>query len=666
MKQDGVWSVLLGVAIFLTIRTAALALLALGCAFGQSPSVPAAFQATYTEMQNDVASFQSTVNSQWNGQASNVLWSGGLLAANANNGLVNLHDTTGTLVELKALHALGVRSVVVNIALPILNEDFYTFNGDPEDFQSMVNVYANLADQIHQLGMKMIVESAQMYTGYFTAGSGFNLSGYYATLSDSEFVAARVKNILTVAQQVGPDYINLNSEPDTELQISGRSSLYGSASAYAAMNQSIISQLRAAGVTIPIGAGIGTWLHNGNASDWVTALLSTDISFLDLHVYPLNLNFLPNLITYADMAVKAGKPVGMAQVWDLKESTAEFQSGLGQLSSVETLYGRDPFSFWQPLDQAFLTALAGFANWKNILYVSPFWTHYFWSYLDYDQVATLPAEQVTTMENQAANAALSANQTTGTATTYSNLIGGIVQIPAVSAAHYLAGPVAPNSIVSIFGSNLANGIGTAASLPLPTKLSGATATIRDSSGQQEALPFFFVSPNQINAAIPGGLSSGIAIITFSNQGTQVAGSNVLVASVAPGVFTANQNGKGVPIGVVVTNHANGTQSSVNVYQGSSVGNYTPAPIDLGGSSDQSVLVVYGTGIRGVSSLSKVTAAIGTASAPAQFAGASDPAHFIGLDQVNIALPHSLAGAGQVNLTLTVEGVAAPPVTLDFE
>jgi uncharacterized protein (TIGR03437 family) len=647
-------------------RTLALILLAGSCALAQNPPVPATYQATYTELQNDLNSFNATITSQWNGKSSNVLWSGELLSANANAGLILRNDTNGARLELKQLHALGLRSVVVNIASPILNEDFYTFNGDPGDFQPMVAYYANLANQIHKLGLKMVVESAIMFTGSFSAGSGFNLTGYYASLSDNEFVAARVKNILTIAQQVGPDYINLNSEPDTDAFLSGKTSLYGTPAAFAAMNQTIISQLRGAGVTIPLGAGVGTWLDNGAA--WVTALLKTGIDFLDLHVYPVNFNCLPALITYADMAKQAGKPVGIAEAWLLKESDSEFQNPAPGTSVAggAALYARDPFSFWAPLDQAFLTDLHNFANWKGLLYVSPFWSKYFWAYLDYNVVANLSPAEVTTMENAASNAALVQNQMTGTATDYRTNTGGILQVPLVSAADFLTTPQAPNSMVTIFGSNLSTGTANATSLPLPTTLANTTATIQDSSGKQEPVPFIYVSPTQINAAIPPGLSNGVAIITISIQGTVVGGANVIVNTVAPSLFTANKNGQGAPVGVVVTANASGAESSQSTYEGKSVGNYTPAPINLGQTGEQSVLVLYGTGIRGVTSLAYISATIGNVNLPVQYAGPCDPNQFVAFDQVNLSLPQSLAGAGQVSLTLTVNGVAAPPVTLDFQ
>jgi uncharacterized protein (TIGR03437 family) len=648
-------------------RAMTLIFLAGSCAWAQIPSVPSPFQPTYTELQNYISSFDTKVTSEWNGKTSNVLWSTELDVADANSGLQVLNYGPGALMELQKLHALGLKAVTVGISMPIVNQDFYTFNGDPDDFAPMVAFYANLATQIHNLGMKMIVESDILFTGPYAVNSGFNLSGYYASLSADQYVAARVKNVLTVAQQIGPDYILLNTEPDTDLALSGQSSLFSTASEYAGMTQTIISQLKAAGVTIPLGAGVDTWLDNGNASSWVTAILNTDIDFFDLHTYPINFNYLDNLIAYTDLAQQAGKPVTISEAWLLKESDGEYTSqSTGPPSGNPTLYGRDPFSFWAPLDQAYLSDLVNFANWKGLVYISPFWTRYFWAYLNYSEVGSLTAAQVSSMAQQAASAAIGSNQTTITGLTYSNLIQGVPQANAVSAASFVRGNLAPDSMVSIFGSNLSAGTESAPSLPLPAKLDNTTASIQDSSGNKGAIPFIFVSPGQINAAIPTGLSAGGAVITISSKGTVVAQSDVTLATVAPAIFTANQNGKGVPIAVVTTAQPNGSESTVDVFQGSAVGSYTPAPINLGGSGDSSALVLYGTGIRGRSSLSNVTVTIGTVTLPVQYAGRCDPAHFAAFDQVNVALPHSLAGIGQVTLTLTVDGVVAPPVTLDFQ
>ena len=74
-------------------------------------------------------------------------------------------------------------------------------------------------------------------------------------------------------------------------------------------------------------------------------------------------------------------------------------------------------------------------------------------------------------------------------------------------------------------------------------------------------------------------------------------------------------------------------------------------------------MLYGTGIRGRSSLSGVTAKIGGLDAQVQYAGAQP--EFAGLDQVNVVIPRALAGQGEVDLTLAVDGVTANSVRVNI-
>ena len=76
------------------------------------------------------------------------------------------------------------------------------------------------------------------------------------------------------------------------------------------------------------------------------------------------------------------------------------------------------------------------------------------------------------------------------------------------------------------------------------------------------------------------------------------------------------------------------------------------------------LELFGTGIRGRSSLAGVSATIGGVAAPVEYAG--PVAGLMGLDQVNLAVPPSLAGRGEVDILLTVDGKAANPVKVSFQ
>ncbi|MGH9845261.1 MAG: hypothetical protein ACREEM_41630, partial [Blastocatellia bacterium] len=86
--------------------------------------------------------------------------------------------------------------------------------------------------------------------------------------------------------------------------------------------------------------------------------------------------------------------------------------------------------------------------------------------------------------------------------------------------------------------------------------------------------------------------------------------------------------------------------------------FVTVPIDLGAdrgvATDQVFLVLFGTGLRGRSALSAVTARVGAVNVPVLYAGAAPD--FIGLDQINLGpLPRSLAGRGEVDVVLTVDG-----------
>ena len=76
------------------------------------------------------------------------------------------------------------------------------------------------------------------------------------------------------------------------------------------------------------------------------------------------------------------------------------------------------------------------------------------------------------------------------------------------------------------------------------------------------------------------------------------------------------------------------------------------------------LTLYGTGIRGRSSLAGVTCRIGGVDAPVIFADAQGG--FVGLDQVNVRVPRVLAGRGEVELVLTVDGQATNTVRVNLQ
>ena len=80
------------------------------------------------------------------------------------------------------------------------------------------------------------------------------------------------------------------------------------------------------------------------------------------------------------------------------------------------------------------------------------------------------------------------------------------------------------------------------------------------------------------------------------------------------------------------------------------------PIDLGGAGRESILVLFGSGIRGGGLIEVLVDGIAQ---EVVFAGAQG--QFIGLDQLNVRLDPSLAGAGLVDVVVVVDGFASNAV-----
>jgi uncharacterized protein (TIGR03437 family) len=100
-------------------------------------------------------------------------------------------------------------------------------------------------------------------------------------------------------------------------------------------------------------------------------------------------------------------------------------------------------------------------------------------------------------------------------------------------ASFQAGTVVPGGILSIFGLNFADGPANPSGVPLPTNFDGVQVQINGL-----AVPFFYVSPTQLNVQAPFELASTgqASIVVQTKNGSSVT----QVASLAadqPGIFT---------------------------------------------------------------------------------------------------------------------------------
>ncbi len=240
--------------------------------------------------------------------------------------------------------------------------------------------------------------------------------------------------------------------------------------------------------------------------------------------------------------------------------------------------------------------------------------------------------------------------------------GGIVNAASFAPNEALA----PGSIVSVFGRNLAEGLNLATELPLSKRLGGATLVV---GGIEQ--PLFFSSEGQINAQLPFDLTPNsrpqVVVRTQRGGGAEVIGvpEPITIAVARPGIFALNAAGTGQ--GAVLLANSDVIAAPVGSIPGRAA-----RPANRG-----EFLSIFCTGLGAVTNppasgaaaagdpLSETMAApsvtIDGVPATVIFSGLAPG--FVGLYQVNVQIPSGVEPGPEVPLVLFQNGVPSNTVTV---
>jgi len=129
-----------------------------------------------------------------------------------------------------------------------------------------------------------------------------------------------------------------------------------------------------------------------------------------------------------------------------------------------------------------------------------------------------------------------------------SVVANLQSAPAISPAGIVSaagatpdGTVAPGSIISIYGQNLAGALQLGPSDPLSQTIGNVTV-----SANNILMPLMFVSPGQINAQVPVELAPGTYTLTVQWLGQSPISGSFTVSRDAPGIFTES-NPQNLPL-----------------------------------------------------------------------------------------------------------------------
>jgi uncharacterized protein (TIGR03437 family) len=222
-------------------------------------------------------------------------------------------------------------------------------------------------------------------------------------------------------------------------------------------------------------------------------------------------------------------------------------------------------------------------------------------------------------------------------------------------------PLAPGSIISVFGDRLAQSTQAFNSTPLPNTLASTQVIM---AGRQ--LPLYFVSQNQINAQIHFDINVNTTHQVVVRQGSAYSQPvPVDVAPAQPAIFTDASVGPRQGIFVVVRQQ-NGSQTQ-----------FLATPETPARAGD--VVVIYCAGLGATApalsagasagntltpTTQEVQLRIGDRTAQVLFAGITPG--FVGLYQVNAVIPPNVPTGDSVSLTLSIAGQSSQPVVTAIE
>lgn len=212
-------------------------------------------------------------------------------------------------------------------------------------------------------------------------------------------------------------------------------------------------------------------------------------------------------------------------------------------------------------------------------------------------------------------------------------------VNAASSAPFTAG-IAAGELLTLYGTNLSTDTQIASSVPFPTMLAGVQVTMNGI-----AAPIYVVSPGQISAIVPYGVTTPIAQIQVINNGSPSNTVTAFTSLTAPGIFTVPAGGLGLgailhsDYTLVTTDHPAQVGETVSVFL-TGLGAVNPVVAD-GAAAPLDPFAL---------ATNAITAFVGGVQASVGYAGLAPG--LAGLYQVNLTIP---SGVTTGNATLAVAG-----------
>jgi uncharacterized protein (TIGR03437 family) len=215
--------------------------------------------------------------------------------------------------------------------------------------------------------------------------------------------------------------------------------------------------------------------------------------------------------------------------------------------------------------------------------------------------------------------------------------------------------IARGAVTSAYGQVLAERQMPAPSgHPLPFVLGNVSVRVTDSRGVARLAPLMYTAAGwgHISFVIPPNSAPGPAEVAVVRTDGSFTPSKIIIADVAPGLWTAADDGRGPVIAKVTQRMPNGATKTMQTWDCDNTYACRTVPIPLS-KNVSTTARIEGTGIRHADPHAAIRVSIGDVTVPVLSVG---PVDDIGRDQITVKLPDELRGVGETDVFVTVNGI----------
>jgi len=366
--------------------------------------VPLEYQALYDSLSEKLDKFDRSLDANCKPGQQKLIYAAELLSANSNmgEGMLTEANYRGIIVYLDALQSMGVTGVKIAIDYPSFMPDFP--NND-----AYIKFYKKLMQELRSRKLTVFIANGNLFQNSPFSDLKYSFNG----LTLDKYRQGKRQTCETIIRELHPDYLTVVNEPNGAESLN--TGLNQTPVQFAETTRFILNGLEHSGTLL--GSGTGTW----SDINYIRELVKIpELDYVDMHIYPVD--YLQGALEAAAVARGNNKRLVLAEVGLYKVKEIEL-GNLNSMAAQASVYGRDIFSFWEPLDSKFLEIVIRLARCNGYEFISPFWSTCLFSYIDYNALTkNLNYNQLRQSDNAAAFKNMVAGKLSGWGETYKKLI----------------------------------------------------------------------------------------------------------------------------------------------------------------------------------------------------------------------------------------------------